>query len=81
MRCFGTIASICGDNLGSNALGGFKEGSTAKRGCRHCNATPTDFRQKVCVVVTTYHLQHSLCCLSLLYVFSTVPRVSIRVEV
>lgn len=33
------IASICADNLGANALGGFKEGSSAYRGCRQCMVT------------------------------------------
>ena len=37
---FGTIASFCADNLAGNALDGFKEGSTALRGCRQCFATP-----------------------------------------
>lgn len=32
----GTIATICADNLGSCAIGGFKEGSTAYRFCRQC---------------------------------------------
>lgn len=43
-RFSGTIASICGDNLGSNALGGFKEGSTASNGCRQ---SKHDFSHKV----------------------------------
>ena len=33
---FGTLCLASADNLGSCALGGFKEGSTAYRGCRHC---------------------------------------------
>ena len=32
------------DNLASNVLGGFKEGSTAHRGCRHCLATPAELK-------------------------------------
>lgn len=39
----GTITLLAADNLASNALGGFKEGSTAHRGCRHCLATPAEF--------------------------------------
>lgn len=35
---------ICADNLASNLLGGFKEGSTAKRGCRQCLATPAEMK-------------------------------------
>ena len=33
---YGAIATVCADNLGSCALGGFKEGSTAHRFCRQC---------------------------------------------
>ena len=32
----GTIAYSSGDNLGSQLLGGFKEGSQAHRKCREC---------------------------------------------
>ena len=35
----GSIVAISADNLGSCSLGGFKEGSTATHGCRHCRAT------------------------------------------
>ena len=38
----GSIMAISADNLGSYALGGFKEGSTATHGCRHCRATPQE---------------------------------------
>ena len=41
---YGTICLIPADNLASNALGGFKEGSTATHGCRHCLATPADMK-------------------------------------
>lgn len=41
---FGTITLVLADNLASNLLGGFKEGSTAYCGCRHCLATPTDIQ-------------------------------------
>lgn len=40
----GTICLIPADNLASNALGGFKEGSTATHGCRHCLATPSEMK-------------------------------------
>jgi hypothetical protein len=43
----GTIAVVSADNLASCALGGFKEGSTAHRGCRHCMATPDEISSKV----------------------------------
>lgn len=36
------------DNLASNLLGGFKEGSTAHRGCRHCLATPAEIGNVFC---------------------------------
>lgn len=39
---FGTVCLVPADNLASCALGGFKEGSTAYRGCRHCLATPQE---------------------------------------
>ena len=35
------------DNPASCALGGFKEGASALRICRHCMATSTDMRLKV----------------------------------
>ena len=35
----GTITYISGDNLGSQQIGGFKEGSQAYRKCRECIAT------------------------------------------
>ena len=39
---YGTITVVAADNLASNLLGGFKEGSTAHRRCRHCDATPSE---------------------------------------
>ena len=41
---WGTLCLVPADNLASNALGGFKEGSTANRGCRHCLALPSDIQ-------------------------------------
>lgn len=35
----GTLVTVSGDNLGSHALGGFKEGFRALRFCRHCLVT------------------------------------------
>ena len=32
----GTVVTFIGDNLGSHAVGGFKEGGNALRPCRHC---------------------------------------------
>lgn len=43
---FGTLCLASADNLGSCALGGFKEGSTAYRGCRHCMATPSELKTR-----------------------------------
>ena len=43
---FGTLCVVSADNLGSCALGGFKEGSTAYQGCRHCMATPEQLKSK-----------------------------------
>ena len=42
LKKYGTVCLISADNLASNLLGGFKEGSTAHRGCRHCLATPPE---------------------------------------
>lgn len=36
---FGTLIAVIGDNKGLHALGGFKEGFTARRPCRFCFAT------------------------------------------
>ena len=39
-----TLCLVPVDNLTSDILGGFKEGSTAHRGCRHCLALPSDIQ-------------------------------------
>ena len=39
-----TLCLVPADNLASNILGGFKEGSTAHRGCRHCLVLPSDIQ-------------------------------------
>lgn len=41
---FGTLIAVIGDNKGSNAIGGFKEGFTAHRPCRTCSATLAQVR-------------------------------------
>ena len=41
---WGTLCLVPADNLESNILGGFKEGSTAHRCCRHCLALPSDIQ-------------------------------------
>lgn len=43
----GTISTISADNPASCALGGFKEGSTAYRFCRHCLITIDQLRETV----------------------------------
>ena len=43
----GALAAVSADNLGSLALGGFKESCTAYRCCRHCMATLDMARSKV----------------------------------
>ena len=49
---YGALATVCADNLGSCALGGFKEGSTAYRFCRQCLTKYEDIRQ----IVSVHHL-------------------------
>ena len=44
---YGTIAAVSADNLGSCALGGFKESATAHRMCRQCLATKEQARIEV----------------------------------
>lgn len=47
-RCFqGTIAFFSGDNLGSQFIGGFKEGSQAHRKCRECMGGTDDIQTNV----------------------------------
>ena len=43
----GTLLVISGDNLGSQAIGGFVQLATAIRKCRYCMATRTDVNTKV----------------------------------
>ena len=44
LKKYGSICLIPADNLASNAIGGFKEGSQATHGCRHCMATPAEMK-------------------------------------
>ena len=48
---YGTITVVSADNLGGCSLGGFKEGSTAYRGYRHCLATPGKNAPRMSVTV------------------------------
>lgn len=43
----GTIAYGSADNLGAQALGGFKESCSAHRPCRYCLGTNEEIRSKV----------------------------------
>ena len=43
----GALAVISADNLGSLALGGFKESCSALRICRHCMTSKADSKTKV----------------------------------
>ncbi len=45
----GTIAYISGDNLGSQYLGGFKQGSQSHRKCRVCMGNATEITKCVCI--------------------------------
>ena len=49
---YGTVAIVSADNLGSLALGGFKESCSSLRMCRHCMATKEDSKNKV---INAYH--------------------------
>lgn len=46
-KIYGSVSIISADNLGSLALGGFKESCSAYRCCRHCMATQQTARTKV----------------------------------
>lgn len=48
MSFAGTITYVSGDNLGSQAVGGFKEGSGANLKCRHCMGETDGIKCKVC---------------------------------
>ena len=48
---FGTIAAISVDNLGSLALGGFKESCSVYRICRHCMGTREESKSNVSLVL------------------------------
>jgi len=44
---YGSLAIVSADNLGSLALGGFKESCTALKMRRHCMTTKADSQNKV----------------------------------
>lgn len=45
----GSVICCLGDNLGSQAMGGFKEGGGAMRCCRQCMVIHEDIRKVVSV--------------------------------
>ena len=53
---FGIVAAVSADNLGSLALGGFKESSSAYRPCRHCMATREESKNKVSLVCSVFYV-------------------------
>lgn len=66
-KFYGTLAVVSADNLGSLALGGFKESCTAYRCCRHCMATQETAKTQVKplfdfwnILVCTYYVEVSL---------------------
>ena len=61
---YGTVAAVSADNLGSLALGGFKESSLAHRCCRQCLATGEDSKKMVCDVVITIIASTSSFCVN-----------------
>ena len=44
---YGTLVAVCGDNLGSQLLGGYKQLASSIRKCRYCMATKSDINTKV----------------------------------
>ena len=44
---YGTLAIVSADNLGSLALGGFKESCSSLKMCRHCMATKVTSQNQV----------------------------------
>ncbi len=52
----GSIVTAPADNLGSHAMGGFKEGFTALRPCRQCMASSNDMKLKVSYGAIATHI-------------------------
>ena len=46
-QIYGTVAVVSADNLGSLALGGFKESCSALKMCRHCLTTKPESQRMV----------------------------------
>ena len=51
---YGTMTVFSADNLASNAVGGFKESSSAYRPCRQCLCTKNDLKSQVYIHYYTY---------------------------
>lgn len=49
---YGCLCVVSADNLGSQALGGFKESCSAIRFCRQCMATHDSARTEVLYILT-----------------------------
>lgn len=47
VKVFASIVTFAADNLGSHAVGGFKEGGSALRPCRHCLITHDNLSKEV----------------------------------
>ena len=65
----GTIAYVSGDNLGSQYMGGFKQGSKSHRKCRVCmgNGAEITTNVSIVIVVVCNHVKADLhdptCCM------------------
>lgn len=59
-KVYRTIAAVSADNLGSLALGGFKESCNAFRCCRQCMTTQETFKLKVIEVECHVHVLYPL---------------------
>lgn len=57
IKVFASISPVLADNLGSHALGGFKEGRSALRPCRHCLITHDELSSKVCLCIKLQYMK------------------------
>lgn len=56
MKFFGSVVTVSADNLGSHAIGGFKEGFRALRPCRQClTVYYTKLSASMCMYRTRMH--------------------------
>lgn len=54
----GTVTFFSGDNLDSQLVGGFKEGSGAHLKCRHCMGSSEDVKTKVGKTCMFMYIRH-----------------------